>query len=171
MRRPIAGGHLRLEHALDREFYDHLVERNETRLEEVNLSAWLKDPQKRSLGEEDPALSAPVEKHWHHEMIGGGHTPNDLPDSMTETIVLLSEWSTATSGSSLPASYYGPSQTVDFSAPWDRIAAALRVRSRQSASSRVITAPWSMRVQPVVPGYGSEQTTHTPPSSRSRNWK
>ena len=43
--------------------------------------------------------------------------------------------------------------------------------SRQPASSRVSTAPLSMRVQPVVSGYGSEQTMRTPSVSRSLIWK
>ena len=55
--------------------------------------------------------------------------------------------------------------------PCHRTAAARRVRSHQSASARVSTAPLSMRVQPVVPGYGSEHTIRTPSASRSRSWK
>lgn len=43
------------------------------------------------LGEEDPALSAPVEERWHREMVSGRRSYSDeLRDSMTETIVLLS---------------------------------------------------------------------------------
>ena len=54
------------------------------------------------------------------------------------------------------------SRAADLSARCQHTSAARRAHSRQSASFRVSTAPLSMRDQPLVARYGSEQMVRTP---------